>query len=126
MLTVQNANLVVLNGKQYGFVGDNRFYIGRGNASYRLPQSPLANPFVVGRDGDRREVIEKFRRWLWPQLKRWRETGELTEATQALKAIAVDVDEGKLVVLTCWCKPEPCHGDVIVSCINWIIEQGMV
>ena len=83
MLTVQNANLVVLNGKQYGFVGDNRFYIGRGNASYRLPQSPLANPFVVGRDGEprsggeasRREVIEKFRGGLWPQLKRWRETG---------------------------------------------------
>ena len=53
-------------------------------------------------------------------------SGELTEATQALKAIAVDVDEGKLVVLTCWCKPEACHGDVIVSCINWIIQEGMV
>ena len=118
--------LIVQNGKRYGFIGDNRFYVGRANLSCRLPQSPLANPFVVGRDGDRREVIEKFRRWLWPQLKRWRETGELKEATQALKAIAVDVDEGKLVVLTCWCKPEPCHGDVIVSCINWIIEQGMV
>jgi len=53
-------------------------------------------------------------------------SGELTEATQALKAIAIDVDDGNLVVLTCWCKPEACHGDVIISCVNWIIQEGMV
>jgi hypothetical protein len=118
--------LIVQNGKKYGFIGKNRLYIGRANPSFNLSESPLANPFVLGRDGDRCEVIEKFRQWLWPQLKLWRDTGELTEATQALKAIAVDVDEGKLVVLTCWCKPEACHGDVIVSCVNWIIQEGMV
>ncbi|WP_353845543.1 DUF4326 domain-containing protein [Microcystis sp. M090S1] len=28
------------------------------------------------------------------------------------------MDEGKLVVLTCWCNPKPCYGDVIVSCVN--------
>ncbi|MBD2288399.1 MAG: DUF4326 domain-containing protein [Microcystis sp. M04BS1] len=35
-----------------------------------------------------------------------------------MKSIAIDVDEGKLVVLTCWCNPKPCYGDVIVSCVN--------
>ncbi|WP_353511590.1 DUF4326 domain-containing protein [Microcystis aeruginosa] len=22
------------------------------------------------------------------------------------------------MVLTCWCNPKPCYGDVIVSCVN--------
>ena len=116
--------LIVQNGTKYGFVGQNRLYIGRANRD--LPASPLANPFILGRDGDRLMVIEKFRKWLWPQIKQWQKTGEMTEAMMALKDLAVDVSENKTVVLTCWCKPEACHGDVIVSCVNWLIHEGLI
>lgn len=124
--------LIVQNGTKYGFVGQNRLYIGRANRD--LPASPLANLFIIGKDGApfgdseaaRPEVIEKFRKWLWPQIKQWQETGEMTPAVKALKDLAIDVSENKTVVLTCWCKPEACHGDVIDSCVNWLIQEDLI
>jgi len=132
--------LIVLNGKRVGFLGGNRVYIGRANG--QLPHSPLANPFILGKDGApfgdseaaRQDVINKFRKWLWPQIKQWRETGEMTEAVMALKDLAIPqgsasrcaVKEHQTVILTCWCKPEACHGDVIDSCVQWLISQDLV
>ena len=115
---------VVQNGKTWGFTGRDKIYIGRANG--KLKGSPLGNPFSIGVDGDRAEVIEKFRQWLWPQVKTWKETSEVSEAVIELKSIAVDVADGKRVILTCWCKPEACHGDVIVACVNWIIKEGLI
>ena len=116
--------LIVQNGTKHGFIGQNRLYIGRDNRD--LPASPLANPFILGKDGNRPEVIEKFRKWLWPQIKRWQETGEMTPAVIALRGLAVDIKEYKTVILTCWCKPEACHGDVIDSCVNWLIQEDLI
>ena len=64
-------------------------YIGR--------PSPYGNPFVIGKDGTRAEVIAKYRTWAENNLG----IGHL----QSLK--------GK--VLGCWCAPEACHGDVLVE-----------
>ena len=36
-------------------------YVGR--------PSPLGNPFVLGRDGNREEVIAEYRHWLWAQMQ---------------------------------------------------------
>ncbi len=66
-------------------------YIGR--------PSSFGNPFVIGKDGSRDEVIEKFAAWIRQQPK-------LLEKIQQLKAEDV---------LGCWCKPQSCHGDVIVK-----------
>ena len=65
-------------------------YIGR--------PSKWGNPFVMGRDGTREEVIEKYREWVVTQVA-------LLESLQELK--------GK--TLACWCSPEPCHGDVLAE-----------
>ena len=65
-------------------------YIGRG--------SKWGNPFVIGRDGTRKEVIQKYRVWIMAQ-------PELIAALPELK--------GK--VLGCWCCPQECHGDVLVA-----------
>lgn len=116
--------LIVLNGKKFGFIGENKIYIGRANG--QLPQSPLANPFILGRDGDRLTVVEKFRHWLWPQIKQWQETGELTPAVMALKDLVIASKENRTVILTCWCRPSPCHGDVIDSCVQWLIKENLV
>lgn len=54
------------------------------------------NPFVVGRDGTREEVIQQYADWIIDQQ-------HLIDALGELK--------GKR--LGCWCKPQACHGDVL-------------
>jgi len=69
-------------------------YIGRGG--------PWGNPFVIGRDGDRAQVIDKHRAWLTHRLA--------TEPALVAQLLAL---HGK--VLACWCAPLPCHGDTLVE-----------
>ena len=68
------------------------------------------NRFVIGRDGDRAEVIAKYRAWLW------REIGDGRIGLAELAAL-----EGKR--LACWCAPEPCHGHVLAAAARWAAEQ---
>ena len=42
-------------------------YVGREMPG--VPGSVLGNPFRIGRDGTREEVVEKYCRWLWKQIK---------------------------------------------------------
>ena len=69
-------------------------YIGR--------PSKWGNPFVIGRDGTRREVVEKYR--------------DLLNSSPSLVEEAKQELTGK--VLGCWCAPELCHGDAIAALIN--------
>lgn len=66
-------------------------YIGR--------PSKWGNPFREGRDGNRQEVIAKYRNWLYKQPK-------LLEAAKRELT-------GK--ILGCWCAPKACHGDVLAK-----------
>lgn len=59
------------------------------------------NPFIIGKDGTRKEVIEKYEVYL-------RNNQELMD-----KILELD---GK--VLECWCSPLPCHGDIILKIIE--------
>lgn len=59
------------------------------------------NPFTIGKDGTREEVIAKYETWL-------RGRPDLMRALAQLK--------GK--VLACWCAPKPCHGDVLLRLAN--------
>jgi hypothetical protein len=68
-------------------------YIGR--------PSKWGNPFKLGQDGDRTTVLEKYREWLKQQ-------DELLDEIQELK--------GK--ILSCWCKPDSCHGDILAELAN--------
>ena len=80
-------------------------YIGRASPRYGLPQSPFANPFKIGRDGDRATVIAKYRAWLLGQ-----------------PALLTRLPELRGKVLGCWCKQLtrdiPCHGDVLVELLE--------
>lgn len=69
-------------------------YIGRGSA--------WGNPFVIGKDGNRAEVIDKFYRYAVKKLK------DSPEWLTPLK--------GKDLV--CFCSPLPCHGGIIIQLIN--------
>jgi hypothetical protein len=90
-------------------------YIGRrvwpdwGNRGLSLPESIFHNPFRIGRDGTREEVILKFAEY-WYAPEQW----DLRRAAWRLSENAV---------LGCWCKPEACHGDIIAGYLNWIEER---
>jgi len=72
-------------------------YIGR--------PSKWGNPFVIGVDGDREDVIRKYREWIVKQ-----------------DHLLASLDELRGKTLGCWCAPEACHGDVLVEMLNTIGE----
>ena len=69
-------------------------YVGR--------PSKWGNPFEIGRDGTREEVIDLYRVWLQEHI-------ELVD-----ELITLDPD-----YLQCWCAPLACHADVLVEAIVW-------
>jgi len=74
----------------------NSVYIGR--------PSKWANPFIIGKDGTREEVIKKYKNWLLE-----------TEWTTGL---ILDIEELRGKDLVCWCSPLPCHGDILLELAN--------
>lgn len=106
----------ITNFKRYGSIwalnqafGDRWAYIGRANSYAGLPQSPLANPFRVKDFGGRGKTLPHYRYWLWERIQ----AGD-TAVLEALRAI----DESS--VLVCYCKPGPCHGDVVKAEASWL------
>ena len=69
--------------------------------------SVLGNPFVIGKDGNREEVIKKYREYLWNCIC----------VVDELKRISLMDDDVKL---GCWCKPKKCHGEVVVKAVEYL------
>ena len=59
------------------------------------------NPFVIGEDGSRSEVIEKYRNWLLSN-----------------DELLAQVNELRGKDLVCWCAPAACHADVLFELAN--------
>jgi len=83
----------VLNKKTVG-VPAGAVYVGR--------PSIFGNPFVLGKDGDRDAVVDKYRVWLLSK-------PQLVEAAKRHL-------QGKDLV--CWCAPARCHADVLLEIAN--------
>ena len=73
-------------------------YIGRG--------SVWGNPYVIGQDGTREEVIEKYKHYLWEMI-----------TSKRISLYQLKNLKGKR--LGCFCKPKACHGDIIVKAVEW-------
>lgn len=71
-------------------------YIGRG--------SPYGNPFIIGKDGDRDEVIRKFTEHQLPKL---------------------DLTPLHGCSLICFCAPLPCHGNPILEKIMRDLKENV-
>jgi hypothetical protein len=69
-------------------------YIGR--------PGPYGNPFEIGKDGSREEVVEKYAEWVLTQPE----------------LLAIIKTELKGKVLGCWCSPALCHGDILLELAN--------
>lgn len=68
-------------------------YIGR--------PSKWGNPFAIGKDGTREEVIEKYKEWIISNPELLAQLPEL---------------DGK--TLGCWCYPQKCHGEVLLELLE--------
>jgi len=75
-------------------------YIGRAQPWRDLPKSKWANPYSIGKDGTREEVIAKYSQYLI-------DTG-----------LNSQVSELRDKILVCFCKPLACHGDELVNLIK--------
>lgn len=96
-------------------------YIGRQIAwkGNYLKDSPLSNPYKVGRDGSRSDVCEKFLvEELNPALE-WRR-GPVWNEIARLAAI---VAKGESICLACWCLPERCHGADVAAAISMVARE---
>ena len=72
-------------------------YIGR--------PSVWGNPFKIGRDGTRAQVIEKYRAWILTQPNLLSQLPNLNNKA-----------------LGCWCWPQACHGDILVELVNTVCQ----
>jgi hypothetical protein len=68
-------------------------YIGR--------PSKWGNPFSIGKNGTREEVITKYKEWIVKQPQ-----------------LMADLKELKGKTLGCWCYPKPCHGDILIELVG--------
>lgn len=74
----------------------------------------LAGPFRMGFNGSREEVVEKYRRWLFAEVKaKTRAYHKLTEIAQVARTEAG-------LTLNCM---EPDIGEVIKRCLEWMETQ---
>jgi len=93
MAMQQGQTPQVLNKKQLKGSVSNSTYIGR--------PSMWGNPFVIGKDGTRAEIVEKYECWLRRQPRLMAQLARL---------------RGRHLV--CWCAPLRCHGDVLLRLAN--------
>lgn len=108
------GKIVVYNTKQDDFTSEpNNFYIGRNKDG-----NPLGNPFT--HNGvktslaklsfkTREQAIEAFGKYFDERY------GKDEELTKAFDNIYEHYKNGEDIYLQCFCKPLPCHGDVIAD-----------
>ena len=90
----------------------NKRDVGREVGVYIGRPSRWGNPYRIGTDGTREEVIEAYRQRLWADVQAGRVTVE-------------DLSELDGRMLVCWCAPRACHGDVLVKAAAWATNELM-
>jgi hypothetical protein len=83
----------VLN-KRHDKIPADAVYVGR--------PSKWGNPFKIGRDGTREEVIEKYSTYIQSKIYNSQ----------------LNIEELRGRDLVCWCAPQPCHADILIELAN--------
>ena len=84
------------------------YYIGRkciviiDGQRYPPKDSIFANPYKIDKDGDRDEVLEKYKIYIKSKIENNPEI----------------LNEIKNKTLGCWCKPDKCHGDILIDILK--------
>ena len=69
-------------------------------------QTEWGNPFKIGQDGNREDVIKNYRQHLYKRVQ----NGDVS-----LQSLAALKDK----TLACWCVPKNCHGQVLANAATW-------
>lgn len=106
----------VLNFYHLGkVIPEGAVYIGRSMPSLGLKASKFANPYRLNDNETRGATIERYRVYLWKEIR----AGRIT--MQDLLDL-----EGKDVV--CFCKHKTkevaCHGDVVLAAVKWAVKRN--
>ena len=96
---MKRCNVINCRNKERGV--DYTVYIGR--------PSRWGNPFEIGVDGCRADVIAKYREYVMNN-----------------KELLYHLHELKWQTLGCWCKPENCHGDVLVELVSKLEDEEIL
>lgn len=105
-------SVVVVNVRQERPAG--MVYVARQCADFA--GSVLGNPFKRQKGQAPGSTLDNYRAWLRT------EYGKGGAVRQELERLADLAEQGNLV-LGCWCKPAPCHGDVIKEAVEGILRQ---
>lgn len=81
-------------------------YIGRGKCPKTGIIGKWGNPFIIGRDGSREDVVRKYKEYILKCPELLNSLHELHNKT-----------------LACWCKPLSCHGDVLVELVEKYVKH---
>lgn len=75
-------------------------------------RSRWGNPFRMEDDSEaeRQRVVQLYRQWLWDSLR----SGHIDPA---------DLRELHGRDLICWCAPQLCHAEVLVSAAHWVAKE---
>lgn len=81
--------------------------------------TPWGNPFIIGIDGNREEVCDKYIAWL----NEW-----INNKKEIVYKIGIRVYSNKWVIehleelrgedVACWCVPLRCHGETLIKLAN--------
>jgi len=85
-------------------------YIGRAVPRKGLAGSYWGNPFKSPKDGTVEQCIEKYR-------------AMLRKDFLYNPHLRLDLESMRGKILACWCKPGPCHGDVLVELLNEVSKR---
>lgn len=80
--------------KHHNDVPPDAIYVGRG--------SPWGNPYKIGLNGSRKEVLRKYKNYL--------------DDNPSLILKIIKELKGKDLV--CFCAPQPCHGNILLTIAN--------
>jgi hypothetical protein len=76
-------------------------YIGRG--------SPLGNPYRLHKGAAKGSTLQAYSQWIKKKV--------MALDTDVMTALLAIKDGDKL---GCFCKPQVCHGDIIVKIVKWL------
>ena len=72
--------------------------------------SVWGNPFVLGKHGNRNEVIDKYADWI-------------AERPELIKMLSDLMIKSGVNRLACWCAPMRCHGHVLAKMVEEYREE---
>src|SRR5258708_33079046 len=114
------ANLQVVNRHTYSGPRDNSYvYIGRGTPLGNN-WSHVPNTAAQYQAASREEAVERFRQQLWKEVQ----SGK-GPAFQALEQLKVRAAKGENIALGSSCSPQRCHGDVVNSTIDHLVQRAV-